>query len=95
MAEKAIYPQGVRVFAKRDGAPDFVLCEIVISPRQLVDWLKGEGKDLLTDYKGEKQLKLTVKDGNKGPYAQVNTYTPKAKDGGASGSREEDDSLPF
>ena len=73
------FPKGVRAFKPRDNAPDFVVTEIVIDPKELVQYCK-ENQNLLTDYKGQAQLKLTVmksKDGTKHDI-QVNTYKPKA-----------------
>jgi len=73
------FPKGVRAFKPRDNAPDFVVTEIVIDPKELVQYCK-ENQNLLTDYKGQAQLKLTVmksKDGTK-HNIQVNTYKPKA-----------------
>jgi hypothetical protein len=43
--------------------------------------------NLLTDYKGEKQLRLQILSGKDGPYVCVDTYKPKEK--------VEDTSLPF
>jgi len=86
MADK-IFPEGVRVFGPRQGAPDFVKGSIVISPNLLIEWLK-KNKELLTDYKGEKQLTLdllTSKDGK--PYLAVNNYKP------TEGKKEQ--GLPF
>jgi hypothetical protein len=87
MADK-IFPEGIRVFSPRQGAPDFVKGSIVISPNILIEWLK-KNKELLTDYKGEKQLTLDLlnsKDGK--PYLAVNNFKPSDK-------KEPANDLPF
>ena len=75
---EAKFPKGIRAFKPRENAPDFVVTELVINLKELgVFW--RENDDLLTDYKGEDQLKLTVlksKDGTK-HNIQVNTFKPK------------------
>lgn len=86
MADK-VYPKGVMVFSPRANAPEFVKGSIVISLNELVKFCK-ENPVLLTEYKGEKQLKLQLKEGNKGLYAEVDTYQPGAK-------KEESSDLPF
>lgn len=74
----AIYPEGIRVFSPREKSPDFVKGSIVITPNQLVAWLKAN-PDYLKDYKGEKQLRLQILDGKKGLYVAVDTYEAKEK----------------
>ena len=87
MADKK-YPQGVMVFGPRQGAPDFVKGSIVITLNELIQYCK-DNPDLLTEYNGKKQLRLQLKDGNKGLYAEVDTYKP------ATGKKEDDTQLPF
>ena len=73
-----IYPKGVRVFGPKENAPSFVKGQIIITPSELFDWLKANA-DLLNDYKGIKQLRLTLlerKDGT-GLNVSVDTYKPK------------------
>lgn len=84
MADK-VFPKGVMAFAPHGSAPDFVKGAIVISLNELVKFCK-ENQHLLTDYKGEKQLKLQLLDGKKGLYLQVDTYK---KD------KQQEESLPF
>ncbi len=87
MADK-IFPEGIRVFSPRNGAPDFVKGSIVISPNQLIEWLK-KNKELLTDYKGEKQLTLDLLNSKEGkPYLALNNFKPEAK-------KEPTNDLPF
>ena len=73
-----IYPKGVRVFGPKENAPSFIKGQIFITPSELIDWLKAN-PDLLNDYKGIKQLRLTLmerKDGT-GLNVSVDTYKPK------------------
>ena len=73
-----IYPKGVRVFGPKENAPSFIKGQIIITPSELIDWLKAN-PDLLNDYKGIKQLRLTLmerKDGS-GLNISVDTYKPK------------------
>lgn len=74
----ATFPQGIRVFKPKENAPSFVKGQIIIHPNDFFTWLKAN-PEVLTDYKGEKQLKLSLlerKDGN-GLNVQVDTYKPK------------------
>jgi hypothetical protein len=69
-----ILPKGIRMFNKHSNAPDFVVGTLVITPNELVTWLK-EQPELLSDYNGAKQIRLQVKkskDGNL--YCDVDTY---------------------
>jgi hypothetical protein len=86
MADK-IYPEGIRAFAPRNGAPDFVKGSILVEPNKLFAWLK-KNQHLLNEYQGEKQLRLDLLDGKKGLYLAVNDYKPGAK-------KQDDQDLPF
>ena len=95
MSEK-IYPKGVRLFGPRDNAPDFVLGSLIITPNELVAWLK-ENSGLLTEYNGDKQLRLSLtrsKDG-KGISASVDSYKPKEEAAPAGFTPKKDTELPF
>lgn len=95
MSEK-IYPKGVRLFGPRDNAPDFVLGSLIITPNELVSWLK-ENSGLLTEYNGDKQLRLSLtrsKDG-KGISASVDQYKPKDDAAPAGFTPKKDTELPF
>ena len=98
MAEK-VFAKGIRAFKKHDNAPEWVLGTQIISLNELFAWAKGEGKDYLTDYKGEKQLKLQVtksKDG--GLIFSVDTYKADVKAEPKQEVAQEpvkDDDLPF
>lgn len=75
-----IKPKGIITFNPHANAPNFVLGTIAISLNQLKEWCEGEGKEWITDYKGEPQLKLQVtqmKEG-RGILLAVDTYRPKS-----------------
>ena len=80
MADK-IFVKGLRFFPKHQNSPEWVLGDLVINLDQFKAWVNGEGKEYLSEYKGEKQLKLQVtrlKDG--GLSASVNNYKKEAKE---------------
>jgi len=99
MSENSIkYPQGIRVFKANENAPNFVKGQMVISLNELIKFCK-ENPSILSDYKGEKQLKLDIlesKNGN-GLNVVINTFKPKEKQEApasvAKASTEDD--LPF
>lgn len=72
------FPKGIRAFKPRETAPDFVVTELVLDLKELTQFCR-DNQNLLSDYKGTEQLKLTVlksKDGTK-HNIQVNTFKPK------------------
>lgn len=75
MSKEKIYPEGIKTFAPRDGAPDFVKGAMVITPNDLVAWLHNN-KELMSDYNDKKQLRLDILEGDKGLYLTVNTWKP-------------------
>ena len=78
MAEQ-ILPKGLRFFNKNPNAPDFVIGALVVTMNDLFTFCK-ENPTLLTEYNGQKQLKLQVlksKEGNL--YAAVDTFKPNTQ----------------
>lgn len=74
MSEKKVFPKGISFFEPRAGAPTWVKGSVIISMRDLVDWVKAN-PDVLTEHeKYGKQLKLTVTE--KGMH--VDTWKPNA-----------------
>lgn len=70
----SVFPKGVRLFNKHEKAPDFILGSLVITPNELVKFCK-ENPDYLTEYQGEKQLKLVIQKTKAGGLtAVVDTY---------------------
>lgn len=103
MAEK-IYPKGIIGFAKNEKAPSFVIGTIVITPNDLVSWLKEQdgGAKYLTDSKYGKQLKLQITEGRDGKLGiAVDTYVPREKtdfskvNTNAVGKADNFENLPF
>ena len=92
MSEK-VFCKGLRTFPKHEKQPEFVLGSLIIEPETLIEFIKGEGKQYLTEYKGKKQLKLQMlkpKDGN-GVNFVVDTYKKEE----AFQVPDKDSDLPF
>ena len=85
MADK-IYPKGIRVFKPREGAPDWVLGQVVVTPVELVEWVQAN-LQYTSEYNGSKQIKLDLLKGKDGPYIAVNTY--KATGGSTAAPKED------
>ena len=78
MAEN-ILPKGVRFFKKNEKQPDFVIGAAVITINELVTFCK-ENESLLTEYNGQKQLKLQLLKSKAGElYFSVDTFKPTAQ----------------
>lgn len=97
MANEKIYPKGINTFAKHEKAPDFVLGTIVINLSTFKEWINGEGKQYLSDYKGSPQIRLQVLQGKERLNIQVDTWKPTKKEEETvpGNTPEEQDSLPF
>lgn len=74
-----IYAEGIRVFAPREGAPDFVKGQMIIGLNELIEFCK-KNPDYLSEYNGKKQLKLNLLEGNKGLYTTVDTFKPTTRE---------------
>jgi|TARA_R110002020_G_scaffold424088_2_gene633256 hypothetical protein len=96
MADKKIYPKGIRTFAPREGAPDFVAGTMIITLNDLFQFAK-ENPELLSEYEGNKQLKCQMLNGDKGVYLTVDTWKPEKKKASAPEQKEKvgEDELPF
>lgn len=90
--EEKIYPNGLVIFAPREGAPDFVKGSMIITPKKFLEWAKTMVEHF-TEYDGDKQLRFDLLDGNKGLYAVLNTYKPNPAKSVVTESTEDD--LPF
>ena len=92
---KTVYVKGMRVFAPHEKAPDFVKGALIITPKELVQFIK-DNPEYLSEYNGEKQLKCQILEGDKGLYFTVDTWKP---DGNSQPQASDDvgdgDSLPF
>ena len=74
MSEK-VYPKGLRTFPPHANAPEFVKGSLIITLNELIQFCK-DNPDYLTEYNGQKQLKCSMLDGDKGLYLNVDTYRP-------------------
>lgn len=95
MAEEKVLPKGIMAFNPHEKAPDWVIAQIIITPRELVDWLKGEGLQYLKESeKYGKQLKLSILKSKEGKlYPVVDTYEKPAPQNTSSSMSNDD--LPF
>lgn len=73
MTHKPIYVQGMRLFPAHEKAPSFVKGTLLITPNVLVQFCK-ENQKYMSEYKGEKQLKCQILEGDTGLYFTVDTY---------------------
>lgn len=79
MSEKKIYPKGLITFKPHEKAPDFVKGTLMITLNDLITFCK-ENDNLLTEYKGKKQLKCQILEGDKGLYFVVDTWKADKKE---------------
>lgn len=87
-----VFPAGVNCFS---GQKDFILADVVINVKEFYEWIKAN-HDYLTEYKGNKQLRLQVLKGKEKPYMAVNTWKPKEQPAPApQAANNIDDDLPF
>jgi hypothetical protein len=99
MADQTLL-KGIRLFQPKPSQPDFVLASGVITLNELVTFAK-ENPQLLTEYNGEKQLRIQLlksKDGK--PYMTVDTWKPAETPTPAFAAptlatKEDLDQLPF
>jgi hypothetical protein len=99
MADQTLM-KGIRLFAPKPNQPDFVLASGVITLNELRTFAK-KNPQLLTEYNGEKQLRIQLlksKDGK--PYMVVDTWKPTETtapvfDAPKLATKEELDDLPF
>lgn len=88
-----IYPKGMVTFSPREGAPDFVLGQLVVTMRDFLEWSKTV-QEHYREYNGKKQLRFNILNGEKGVYIQLDTYKPKETQKAATVAEKNDD-LPF
>lgn len=74
MSDKIIV-KGLKTFKPHEKAPDFVKGTLMITPNELVQFIK-DNEQYLTEYKGEKQLKCQILEGDYGLYFTVDTWKP-------------------
>jgi hypothetical protein len=98
MSEK-IYPKGLRTFPPRAEAPEFVKGTLIITLNEFIAFCKNNSS-LLTDYNGQKQLKMNMLEGDKGLYLVVDTWKPEVNANVAEqepvvNGNVDDEPLPF
>ena len=104
MADQTLL-KGIRLFQPKPNQPEFVLASGIITLNELVTFAK-ENPQLLSEYNGEKQLRIQLlksKDGK--PYMVVDTWKPEGTFGPANAptafaapmlaTKEDLDELPF
>ncbi len=100
---ETIFPEGLRVFPPRDGAPDFVKGSLIITLNELIAFCKNN-PSYLTEYNGNKQLKLSIlsaKDNPRKLNLTVDTYKPEGNTRvdddrpAVNGNIDDDEPLPF
>ena len=75
-------PEGIRYFEKHANAPDFVIDSLVITIDDFNAFVE-QNPDLLTEFKGKKQLKLQRLRSKQGKiYLSVDTFQPQAQQQG-------------
>lgn len=97
MSKEAIKPNGFVTFKPHEKAPDFVKGTLVITLKSFNEWCKNN-QQYLTEYKGEKQIKLKVTEGKYGLNFEVDTWGLDKVSEPAQAQTEDDDSenpLPF
>lgn len=89
-----ILPKGIRLFNKKDNQPDFVIGACVITMNELVQFAK-DNPDYLTEYNGQKQLRLQVARSQAGNlYMSVDTWKPTGNTQPAANLHEKPTVLP-
>ena len=91
MSNTKIYPKGISFFPPKENAPSWVKGSLIITPRQLVEWLKENESVLVENEKYGKQLRLQVTD--KG--VQVDTWKPNVEPKPRNEPNDESQGLPF
>ena len=77
MSDK-IFAKGLRAFKPHEKSPSFVKASVVISVNELNDFIRAN-ENHLTEYNGQKQMKLQLLENDKGLYFAVDTYKAKEK----------------
>ncbi len=82
-----IFIDGLRVFAPRDNAPDFVKAGGLITRKELGNWLRGRTED---------EIRFDILQSKNGNYyVKINNYKPAEKDSASKKEDFVDDDIPF
>lgn len=92
---------GLNMFTKRDGAPDFVLGDLSIDPAKLKAWCENEAPKIAqpsNDGVSRVRAQILLSKAGK-PYIKINNYTPPTQGPQNQGSEFSasgiDESIPF
>ena len=90
-----IYIEGIRIFPPREGAPEFVKGNVIVTPNELIKFLK-EQEEHASEYNGEKQFRMQLLEGRSGLYLSLDTFKPqKQTQQQETPEQNEEDDLPF
>jgi hypothetical protein len=68
--QKIVFPEGLRVFAPGNNAPDWVKGQLLVNKNELVQWLRNQ----------DSEIRLDIKQSKKGSwYLSVSDFTPQEK----------------
>lgn len=104
MADK-VFVKGFRTFNPKQGAPDWVLGDLIIDITDFKEFVNSN-QHHLTEYNGKKQLKCQITRGQNGLLISVNTFKPAEQQSprqhssagimeGPATPLEDPDDLPF
>lgn len=91
---ETVKPKGIVTFKPHEKAPSFVKGTMVISLNDFYAFCK-DNPNYLTEYKGAKQLRLNMLEGDYGIYFTVDTWKPESTNSEPIDNKPEDDNLPF
>ena len=96
---KAIFLQGIRIFAPSPNAPDFVIGQGFLTPKLLVDFIKENPQLLTSEYDGNKQIPIQLTRNDDGNISvKFNNFTrqkQEVKTESIPVRAEQEDDLPF
>ena len=93
MSNTKIYPKGISFFPPKENAPTWVMGSLIITPRQLVEWLKENENVLVENEKYGKQLRLQVTE--KGVQVDIWKPTERKTAGDNIAKVVQNDVVPF
>jgi len=94
MNNETKFVDGMRVFAPRDGAPDFVIADIVIDHDEFADWVADRGDKVRITIKRSKGGKLYASENDWKPKEGNQERAPRPQPEQTGGGFDDDD-VPF
>ena len=90
-----IYTEGLRIFAPRNEAPDFVKGTIIITPNELFKFFKDQEQHKTPEL-CRYQFRLQLLEGKNGLYTKLDTFKPeKSNDNTKDIQPDQTEDLPF